>query len=71
MLTSESFTKLFHKNALEPNPDIPHYLNLFIQVEWNVKVEVSDMILRYQVPKVMVNVLILVRTLFRAPTSRI
>lgn len=45
----------FHKNAFEPIPGLPWYLNLFIQLEWNVKVEVSAEILRYQVPKGIVN----------------
>ena len=45
----------FHKNVSESIPGVPSCLNLFIQVKWNVKLEVSAEILRYQVPKGIVN----------------
>ena len=45
----------FHKNVSEPIPGVPSCLNLFIQVKWNVKLEVSAEILRYQVTKGIVN----------------
>ena len=45
----------FHKNVSEPIPGVHSCLNLFIQVKWNVKLEVSAEILRYQVTKEIVN----------------